>query len=422
MAAEFLPGNRLTLLNSGSDYFPALLAAIGGRKPRSISRAYIFADDEIGHEVASALCQAAERGVLVNVTVDGFGARNFAADFRPCSPRPASAPCTTGRRSGASTSSAIACAACTANWWSSTQNRLRRWHQHHQRRQRAARTAPALRLRGAHRGADPGAGPPRRPPHVGNRFLGQLQAPLPPRTRSAGPAATSPASSAAFLIRDNIRHRNDILNAYLDAIGRREQILIANAYFMPGVRFGGALYAAAQRGVRIIVLLQGKTDHQLLRYATQAVCRRPARRHPHLRVRKEYFMHAKVAVIDGTWATVGSSNIIAGGHGCPMNKPGHHPDGPHGCPVGDLLARTGAAMGQSACFRLLSAMRQTQAEHSGKDGAIPTEAESGQGTQNGAGTLRGYRHPRCATAKAPLLPRIQAAAGEQMWTPICRGR
>ena len=83
MAAEFLPGNRLTLLNSGGDYFPALLAAIGEAQTEIYLESYIFADDEIGHEVASALCQAAERGVLVNVTVDGFGARNFAADFLP---------------------------------------------------------------------------------------------------------------------------------------------------------------------------------------------------------------------------------------------------------------------------------------------------------------------------------------------------
>ena len=56
MAAEFLPGNRLTLLNSGSDYFPALLAAIGEAQTEIYLESYIFADDEIGHEVASALC------------------------------------------------------------------------------------------------------------------------------------------------------------------------------------------------------------------------------------------------------------------------------------------------------------------------------------------------------------------------------
>ena len=65
---------------------------------------------------------------------------------------------------------------------------------------------------------------------------------------------------AAFLIRDNIRHRNDILHAYITAInGAQDEILIANAYFLPGLRFSLALHAAAKRGVRITVLLQGKT-------------------------------------------------------------------------------------------------------------------------------------------------------------------
>ena len=83
MAAEFKPGNRLTLLDSGAAYFPALLAAIGAAQTEIYLECYIFANDEIGHEVAGALCQAAGRGVLVNVTVDGFGARNFATDFLP---------------------------------------------------------------------------------------------------------------------------------------------------------------------------------------------------------------------------------------------------------------------------------------------------------------------------------------------------
>ena len=81
MAAEFLPGNRLTLLNSGDDYFPALLAAIDAAEIEIYLESYIFANDEIGQEVASALCRAADRSVQVNVTVDGFGARNFKIDF-----------------------------------------------------------------------------------------------------------------------------------------------------------------------------------------------------------------------------------------------------------------------------------------------------------------------------------------------------
>ena len=83
MLAEFLPGNRITLLNSGAEYFPALLSAIEAARSEIFLETYIFADDEIGHEVAGALSRAAARGVQVNVTVDGFGARNFRADFLP---------------------------------------------------------------------------------------------------------------------------------------------------------------------------------------------------------------------------------------------------------------------------------------------------------------------------------------------------
>jgi cardiolipin synthase len=116
--------------------------------------------------------------------------------------------------------------------------------------------------------------------------------------------------SAAFLIRDNIRHRNDILNAYIAAIdAAKTEILIANAYFLPGIRFGRSLYAAAQRGVRITILLQGKTDHPVLRYATQTLYAAALQAGIRIFEYEKSFMHAKVAVIDGEWATVGSSNI-----------------------------------------------------------------------------------------------------------------
>ena len=55
MAAEFLPGNHITLLNSGSDYFPALLSDIEAAETEIYLETYIYADDEIGHEVTGAL-------------------------------------------------------------------------------------------------------------------------------------------------------------------------------------------------------------------------------------------------------------------------------------------------------------------------------------------------------------------------------
>jgi cardiolipin synthase len=111
-------------------------------------------------------------------------------------------------------------------------------------------------------------------------------------------------------VRDSIRHRRDIEEVYLDAIAAaRHEILIASAYFLPGRRFRQAILDAAQRGVRVILLLQGRVEYLLLHYATQALYPQLLRGGVHLHEYQPSFLHAKVAVIDGCWATVGSSNI-----------------------------------------------------------------------------------------------------------------
>ena len=311
MAAEFLPGNRLTLLNSGADYFPALLAAIAEARVEIYLESYIFADDQIGHEVAAALCQAAERGVQVNVTVDGFGARNFAADFLP----------------------RLTAAGVRVMHY---RPEIGRFHMKRHRLRRLHRKLAVIDARIAFVGGiniidDHNApetirprfdyavrieGPTLNQIHHAVRRMWEIVSWVNFKRRFRLTPVSAPCcdiagtQTAAFLIRDNIRHRNDILNAYLDAIdGARDEILIANAYFMPGVRFGRALYAAAQRGVRITVLLQGKTDHPLLRYATQTLYAAALKAGIRIFEYEKSFMHAKVAVIDGQWATVGSSNI-----------------------------------------------------------------------------------------------------------------
>ena len=83
MAARFLPGNRLTLLNSGAEYFPALIGAIDGARHEVHLESYIFEDDGTGRAVAEAMARAARRGVAVRVLVDGFGARDFADSLQP---------------------------------------------------------------------------------------------------------------------------------------------------------------------------------------------------------------------------------------------------------------------------------------------------------------------------------------------------
>ena len=116
--------------------------------------------------------------------------------------------------------------------------------------------------------------------------------------------------SVAFLVRDNIRHRRDIEVAYMKAIEQaKSEIIIANAYFFPGLDFRHALINAAGRGVRVVLLLQGRVEYLLLHYASRALYGNLLDAGIEIYEYRKSFLHAKVAVIDGHWATVGSSNI-----------------------------------------------------------------------------------------------------------------
>src|SRR6266853_1412200 len=81
MAVEFLPGNRLTLLRSGVEYFPALEAALREAQREIFLETYIYAGDATGERITKALCAAARRGAAVHVLVDGFGSRDMPARF-----------------------------------------------------------------------------------------------------------------------------------------------------------------------------------------------------------------------------------------------------------------------------------------------------------------------------------------------------
>ena len=88
----------------------------------------------------------------------------------------------------------------------------------------------------------------------------------------------------------------------------REEIIIANAYFFPGA-LPPCAARAARRGVRVMLLLQGRVEYVLLHYATRALYGSLLDAGVEIYEYHKSFLHAKVAVIDQRWATVGSSNI-----------------------------------------------------------------------------------------------------------------
>lgn len=115
---------------------------------------------------------------------------------------------------------------------------------------------------------------------------------------------------AALLLRDNVSHRHDIERDYLKAIGAaRQHIVIANAYFIPGRKLRRALTLAAARGVRVRLLLQGKYEHFLQYHAARPVYKKLLDAGIEIHEYAPSALHAKVAVVDQRWATVGSTNL-----------------------------------------------------------------------------------------------------------------
>ncbi|MDO8931556.1 MAG: cardiolipin synthase ClsB [Rhodocyclaceae bacterium] len=311
MKSAFLPGNRVELLESGNEYFPALLAAIDAAAGEIHIETYIFAADATGRSIAAALTRAARRGVAVRLLVDGFGAREF--------------PATLGRELTASGVELLVYRPEVAAL-RLRRHRLRRLH-----RKLVVVDARVAFVGGINIIDDmdtPGQMPPRfdyavrvEGPLLGDihaavRHLWKLVRWAGLRHRKLAASRLRPETgprgdtTAALVIRDNLGHRRDIEDAYLTAIATaRSEILIANAYFLPGRRFRHAITEAAGRGVQVTVLLQGRVEYALLHYATQALYGALLASGVRIFEYRRSFLHAKVAVADQLWATVGSSNI-----------------------------------------------------------------------------------------------------------------
>ena len=307
---RYVDGNRLTLLRNGEQYFPALVQALDGARDEVFLETYIYADDETGSLITDALARAAARGVSVHLLIDGFGARNFAPRFRRML-----------REAGAQ----VLVFRPDINAWSLRRNRLRRMHR------KLACVDGRLAFVGGINVIDDFDSPQDTTPR--HDYAVGAEGPLAAEVRAVAaqlwsrvawttghgrmlpaappvPAPIAQGQRAALLIRDSLRHRRDIEDAYLELINAaRDEILIASAYFFPGRRFRHALVTAAQRGVRVVLLLQGLVEYVLPHYASRALYGSLLEAGIRIEEYRHSFLHAKVAVFDCCRASVGSSNI-----------------------------------------------------------------------------------------------------------------
>jgi cardiolipin synthase len=307
---QYVGGNRLTLLRNGGEYFPALAAAIDAARSELFLESYLYADDETGSLVTDALARAASRGVAVHLLVDGFGAREFPLRWR---------------RMLSEAGARMLVFRPEMRGLRFRRGRLRRMH-----RKLAAVDGRAAFVGGINVIDDydfPGDTTPR------YDYAVAIEGPLAAEVRNAAArlwrqvawASTgrrppplqvlegneSPGTQkAALVLRDSLRHRRDIEDAYLHHIERaRVEIVIACAYFFPGRRFRRALLAAARRKVRVRLLLQGRIEYPLLHYASRALYGTLLDAGIEIHEYLESFLHAKVAVFDRRIACAGSSNI-----------------------------------------------------------------------------------------------------------------
>jgi cardiolipin synthase len=95
----------------------------------------------------------------------------------------------------------------------------------------------------------------------------------------------------------------------LSITSARKSILITNPYFIPDERMIEALLKAAGRGVRVLVLVPGKIDHKITYRASRTNYGRMLLGGIQIFEYQAALMHAKCMVIDGIWATLGSTNL-----------------------------------------------------------------------------------------------------------------
>lgn len=305
--------NQLTLLRSGLEYFPQLCAALDLARHSIFLESYIFAKDQTGQGVVDSLLRAAQRGVVVHILLDGFGS----ADFPPAWQKEFSA------------------AGIHFQWFRREVFQLK-FHRHRLRRLHRKLVAidQSTAFIGGINIVDDSVNPDSAPRlDYAVLIQGSLAAEIyaemrhlwqrvswatfkqrshwirfRPHRHILKPLEASP--DLTLLLRDNLRHRRDIEHAYLYAIDHAaHEIILANAYFLPGHRFRHALMLAALRGVRVILLLQGRVEYRIQHYATHALYDKLLATGIEIYEYQTSYLHAKVAVVDGHWATVGSSNI-----------------------------------------------------------------------------------------------------------------
>jgi cardiolipin synthase len=302
--------NRVELLENGEDYFPRVFEVMRQAKTEILLETFIVFEDKVGNELQQVLIDAAQRGVRVTASLDGFGCGELSTGYLAAlseagvhiqifDPAP--------KRLGIRT-----------NWF-------RRLHRKIVVVDGTIAFIGGINFSGDHL-AD--FGPEAKqdysvevqgPAVADIHHFALLQSGRPARAKYWWQRRRQRRSELAFsdsdgqvrlVYRDNGEHSTDIEEVYrLVLRSAQRRVVIANAYFFPGYRLLREIRNAARRGVDVRLILQGQPDMMVAKLAARMTydyllkagvqifeyCDRP--------------LHGKVALVDEDWSTVGSSNL-----------------------------------------------------------------------------------------------------------------
>jgi cardiolipin synthase A/B len=299
-------GNACRLLRDGVEAFPAMIDAIRAARRYVRLETYMFFDDAVGRVFARALAEAAARGVEVTVLYDALGSwtvrKSFYAElraqgvdvrpFKPFSLKGMSGLIRRDHRKLLIVDGEVAFTGginVAANWapvghgggWRDDVLQIEGPVVHQLERCFTATWRALVRRR-----------------------LWRLRELLDQRHARRGLQARGDVSITVLTTRRTI-HR-----AYLHAINRATRsVLVVAGYFVPDRRMIDALRQAARRGVEVSLVLAGASDHPWLQYATHAYYDRLLAAGVRIYEWCHGVLHAKTAVVDGIWGTMGSFNL-----------------------------------------------------------------------------------------------------------------
>jgi cardiolipin synthase A/B len=303
------PGNQLQLLRDGDQTFPAQLAAIAAAKRSVCLEVYIFEHDVIGRKFVDAMCERARAGVTVRFLYDGIGSFSLPdsvleemsksgvelVEFHPVAPwRSRFNWKLRDHRKILVVDDEIAFVGGLniGKEYASKEQGGEGWHDMHcsLRGPIVSDLARTFRRNWVSNG--------------GRDYQAA------PRAETVTPG---PGNSFVRMIDNTLnRRRRPIRQAYMAVIAAAQrQVLIKNAYFLPDRALRRAMSRAVARGVEVAVVVPGRSDVRMVEWAGHYIHRWMARAGVRILLWPDVMMHAKTAVIDGVWSTIGSYNLDA---------------------------------------------------------------------------------------------------------------